>query len=187
MCNKKLLLGIAAVIVIALVGCEDRPQVPDQIAFMHQISVFKRRNDDLNNLEYNGKDGSGRLAPADISEQVKASEREILQFLKQTPHIADQWIATVVGVHRKGAMVVLNASYGMQSYSFHIYDPQGVKIAEQFLGDEEIVFSGNLGPERSMTIFGALAWPTFSLYPTRLSSKHGEITQSMADIPKGKD
>jgi hypothetical protein len=185
--NRKLFCCFVVAIVIALVGCEERRQVPDQMAFMHQISVFKLRYEDLNYLEYNGKDSNGRLVPADISEQVKASDREILQYLKDTPRNAVQWIATVVGVHRKGSMVVLNASYGMQSYSFHIYDPQAVKIAEQFTGDEEIVFSGNLGPERSMTIIGALAWPSFSLYPTRLSSKHGEITQSLADIPKAID
>lgn len=154
---------------------------------MHQISVFKRRYQDLDYMESTGEDGHGRLAAADISEQVNASNREILQFMKKTPHNAVQWIATVDRVKRDGAMVVLNAIYGMHSYSFYIYDPQGVKIAEQFTGGEEVVFSGNLGPERSITILGSLVAPSFSMYPTRLSSKHGEITQALADIPKQVD
>jgi hypothetical protein len=182
--NKKLLFCFAVAIVIALSGCEERQKVPDQVAFMHQISLFKRRYQDLDYMESTGEDGHGRLAAADISEQVKSSNREILEFMKKTPHNAFQWIATVDRVKRDGAMVVLNAIYGMHSYSFYIYDPQGVKIAEQFIGGEEVVFSGNLGPERSITILGSLVAPSFNMYPTRLSSKHGEITQSLADILK---
>lgn len=170
-------------VIFALNGCGDqRPKNPDQIAFMKKIQILKSEKDRLDIIEFRGKDSEGRVAPADIDSQVKQIEQEILNLLKHTSIDAVQWNATVSYVKRKDGAIVVYSYYGSQHYELVIFDTQSIKIAESLVKDDEINFSGNLGSETSATLFGALASQDFSLYPTSVLSKYGEMKQSPIQV-----
>lgn len=169
-------------IIFALVGCDHRPDNPEQIAFMKRIQSLKSEKDRLDILAFNGKDNSGKIAPADIDAQVEKIEQEILHFIKESTPDAVQWNAKVSSVQRNDSGIVVYAYYGSHHFDLNIFDAQAIKIAENFIEDDEIKFSGNLGPETSITLFGALSSPEFSLYPTSILSKYGEIKQSPTQV-----
>jgi len=169
-------------IIFALLGCDNGPKNPEQIAFMGKIQSLGAEKDRLSMTALTGKDSSGRVAPADIDSQVEKTEQAILQLIKGSPPDVIQWNAKVNSVQRSGSEIIVHSSYGSQYYDLLIIDPQSVKIAEQFLENDKITFSGNLGPERSRTLFGALSTQEFSFHPTSVVSKYGEIKQSASAI-----
>lgn len=159
-------------------GCGDqRPQNKEQIAFMSKIQRLESEKNRLDIIDFRGTDDEGRVAPADIDLQLKKIEQEILLLLKKTPIDANQWNATVSSVRRNGDEIIVRSHYGSQRYELVIFDAQSIKVAEQLIEDDEINFSGNLGAETSKTLFGALVAQDFSLYPTNVSTKYGEIKQ----------
>ena len=181
--QASILLYFLLAIVFSLNGCGDqRPQNPEQIAFMKKIQSLKSEKDRLDIIEFSGKDSKGRIAPADIDSQVKKIEQEILHLLKNASIDAVQWNAKVSSVQRKGGEIVVHSYYGSQYYDLVIFDAQSIKIAEKLIEDDEINISGNLGSETSTTLFGALTSQDFSLYPTSVLSKHGEIKQSPIQV-----
>ena len=131
---------------------------------------------------FRGTDSSGRIAPADIKVQVEGIEKEILHFLRDTRPDTDNWYATVNSIKRIGSELVIHSSYGSHHYALLIFDPLAIKVAEQLVEGDKIVFSGNLGAELSTTLWGGLSSPEFNLYPTQVSSKRGEIRQTQNAI-----
>ncbi|MBM3576038.1 MAG: hypothetical protein FJX39_10065 [Alphaproteobacteria bacterium] len=176
--NQAVFLYFLLAMALILNGCGDqRPQNPEQIAFMKKIQSLKSEKDRLDIIDFRGKDDEGRIAPADIDSQVKKIEQEILHLLKNASVDAVQWNAKVSSVRRNGGEIVVHSYYGSQYYDLMIFDAESIKIAEKFIEDDEINFSGNLGSETSRTLFGALTSQEFSLYPTSVLSKYGEIKQ----------
>lgn len=174
-------LMFSIAIVLVLTACSDaRPTVPDQIAFIHQISLFEARNTHLNYMNIKGKDENGELPPEDLAEQIAKSDQEILKFLNSRPK-AVQWIASVVDVRRENKQIFISASYRNQSYGLILFDEQAKKAAEKLKEDDEIAFTGVLCPEQSRTKFGALLAPEFLIAPSDLSSKYGQIKQSSSE------
>ena len=176
----KLLLLLT--LIFSLAGCDQMPENPEQMAFLEKIRNLKSEKDHLDGISFRGTDESGKIAPADIEEQANKNEYEILQLLKESPLEVVQWSAKVSNIVRSDEGLIIHSFYGSQHYDLIIFDSQAVKIAENFIEDDLIKFSGNLGPEQSSTIFGALSSQDFSLYPTNIISTHGEIKQSQAEI-----
>ena len=175
---------MAIAIALCLTGCSDkRTTVPEQISFINQISAYEKQNDHLRYMKLRGKDENKELPPENLADQIAESDREILKFLKNPPK-AVQWIATVVDVRRQKNEIFISSGYRNQAYGLIIFDEQAKKIAEQFKEDDEIIFTGILFPEQSLSILGALSLPEFRIEPTQLSSKYGQITQSPKDISK---
>ena len=171
------------VITFALVGCGYfRPQNPEQITFMEKTQSLYSEKMRLSIISFAGKDASGKVAPSDIDSQVEKIEQEILHLLKDSRPEVVKWNATVSSVKRNGDEIVIHSLYGSHHYRLNIFDAQSIKIAENLLEDDEITFSGNLGAETSLTLFGAVSLSEFSLYPTSVVSKHGEIKQSTSVI-----
>lgn len=169
---------------VFILGCDQGPKNPDQIAFIKKIQGLKSEKDRLDVIAFRGTDSSGRIAPADIKSQGDVIEKEIVRFLKVAGPDAIQWNARVGSVSRNGSEIIVHSTYGSQYYDLMIFDAQSIKIAEQFVEDDKINFTGNLGPETSITLFGALSSQEFTLYPSSVTSKYGEIKQSSAEISK---
>lgn len=184
--NTICLLILMTMVSISLSGCDQPPENTEQVAFLHGIRILKSQ---LSNLEstalsnaFLDKNSLEKRDQNEIDELVAKKEEEINKFLHSSPPNAVLWNAEVLDVKRSGDDIVINAEYGEQIYRLKIIDQQAKEIAKSFAEGDKIKFSGNIGQEVSKTLFGALAAPEFSLYPTSVLSKHGEIKQLPAEV-----
>ena len=182
MAAKRVPVLIAATLLSVILGCDNGPKNSDQIAFITKIHQLQSKKDKLDVVSWRGKDDSGRMAPSDISTQIKEVESEIWSVLKNSKLDANQWNASVISVKRSENDILIHSAYGSQDYYLNVFDENSKKIAEQFKEDDKITFSGNLGAERSQTLFGATMNQDFLIYPTRISSSYGEIRQDEAIV-----
>ena len=149
----------------------------DQRNFVRLLSDMKSQLSDTNWAAITGKGEGGRLAPEDIDDQLQALRNQVDFLLGAGSPVAKLWKASVSGVTRDGPFVVLHAHYGSHQYELYMFDSTSKDQAQQLKEDDEILFSGNLGPERSMMRWAALAVPSYRLYPTYVTNGTLEIKQ----------
>ena len=149
----------------------------NQHEFMRLLSDMERQLSDTNWAAITGKGKDGNLAPENIDEQLQALRSQVDFILGAGSPAAKLWKASVNGVTRDGPYVVLHVHYGSHQYALYIFDSVSKEQVQQLKEDDEILFSGNLGPERSMMRWAALAVPSYRLYPTYVTNGSLEIKQ----------
>lgn len=171
-------------IVSGIIGCDNGPVNQEQINFINNIKQLESEKTKLNITSFRGKDDSGRIAPEDISSQIKEIKQEILTLLNNPNIDAKQWYASVVSVKRNGTDLILHSAYGSQDYYLTIFDDKSKKIVEQLIENDKITFTGKLGPDTSKSLLGAISNQLFSIYPTSVQTSHGEITQMPTEVKR---
>lgn len=153
-----------------------------QQEFVQLISKMGEELTNKNLVALTGKGADGKLAPEDIDNQVQNLRNEADFVLSAGSPVAKLWKARVTGVTRDGPYVVLHASYLGHQYDLYMFDEQAKELAQRLEDDDGILFSGNLGPERSLTRWGAFTSPSYLFYPTYVTNGTLEIKQSADQV-----
>jgi len=156
----------------------------EQREFVKILSVLQNKLIEKNVYALTGKDKEGKLAPEDIDDQVQELRNQADFIFGAGSPSAKLWKATVLGLTRDGPFVVIHASYLGHQYKLYMFGDTSKEQAQLLNEEEEILFSGNLGPERSLTRWGALAAPSYRLYPTYVTNGTLEIKQNADEIRK---
>jgi hypothetical protein len=122
------------------------------------------------------------LQPENLDQQIAEKQRKLDELLGDKGRQANSWNAEVESLIRDGSNIIIRASYGGHFYRLQIFDPRAKKIAEQIKAEDQIVFSGKVGAEASITKTGAALAPEFYFPPTEILWKSAKITQSLSAI-----
>lgn len=111
---------------------------------------------------------------------IKEAKSSANAFLQHTSHHADHWCATVATVSEHNGEVWLEAEESRLTFRMRIADPAVKPWASSRQRGDRLEFSGNLGPERSLSLEGGLSRPEFTFWPQalRLTSETVEQQQS---------
>lgn len=114
----------------------------------------------------------------------KKAEETAKAFLKETVVTADNWKATVDKIRDGRNSTYLVSQYKTHTYTMRIADPVIKDWVSTLKTGDEIIFSGELGKERSVTVEGGLRNPEFTFFPAkiRLASDSSDRTQSSESI-----
>ncbi len=160
------------------VSCtDDTPKNSQQLDFISQITNFNDALTDLQTTKLIGNAQDGSLPPENIDELISTKTREVREFLGNPPY-ANLWNAKIYDIRRNGALIEISAGYAdVQHYTLKIADPAAKRIAESLRADTMIQFSGQLSPEGSATLLGALTYPEFEVYPVLVTIGSNELRQ----------
>lgn len=161
---------------IHLTGCSGPPPNDEQENFVRSYRVLKN---DLQSLKIDKMIGlfGNRLLPENISQTIDEKQKELDALLHNKDRSASSWRAEVDGIYREGSDVVITASYEGIFFRMTIFNETAKKIAEGIKAGDQIVFSGILGSEVSLTDFGASLAPEFCFYPSEIRWKSMVLNQ----------
>ncbi|PMM32477.1 hypothetical protein [Vibrio lentus] len=147
---RKVLLSV--IMGLSLVGCGNSDEPKQQKDFYQKIEQLEKE------LAI-AKDSSNTLI-------IDKKEKEIKRFLKNNQQQAQDWIGEVSHVRRDDqGRLRIKLENRNQEYTLNIIDLKAIEYASNFKAGDEVVFTGKLGAERSITISGALDNPEFKLIP----------------------
>lgn len=139
---------------LILIGCSGSDVPSSQTEFARLILAFEDR--------YKAADRSGNEV------QKSAVEAEIIQFLRETPHRADDWRATVKSISDGDGHRMVVAKHRDMEFTLKLIDEKAKLWGAGLERGAEIEFSGQLGRENSITIYGGLAEPEFAFFPEQV-------------------
>ena len=102
--------------------------------------------------------------------EIKDFENKFKKELKDTNRAVSSWVGSFVSSTLNNDKLTIELSNGDQTYYLILVDPKVIEYSKKFKKDDQILFSGNLGNESSLTINGALSEPEFRFYPTKIST-----------------
>ena len=102
--------------------------------------------------------------------EIKDFENKFKKELKDTNRAVSSWVGSFVSSTLNNDKLTIELSNGDQKYYLILVDPKVIEYSKKFKKDDQILFSGNLGNESSLTINGALSEPEFRFYPTKIST-----------------
>lgn len=155
-----------------------------QRAYALRLKQIDRTLMDKNISNFVGKGENGTLLPEDIHEQIANLRAEADYMLGAGVPKAKLWKGTVTGLRRDGRFVVLSAFYMGQHYKLYLFDAAAKERVQLWKEDDEILFSGNLGSEQSVTRWGGLTSPSFEFFPTYITDGKLEIQQPADQVAK---
>ena len=133
----------------------------------------------------------GGGTPPEIPEQEKfnskfisdkTTDAQIDQLRSERSHIVKNWDAYVDNVREDGPFTIIDARYHEQKYHLFLFENEAKKNGMMLTKNSHLIFSGDLGPEQSITRFGARSAPEFEFYPTSVVSGAMSITQDPLKI-----
>ena len=155
----------------------------EQVDFVRKIRVLSSELEKIRTNAIVGKLNLGhQLPPKDLDEKLEIQKKVATDFLDSTQPIAVLWKAEITSLRREGDLIIIGSNYENQFYYLKIFDSKAKEIAERFSKEDKITFSGKLGRETSITLWGALKTPEFILYPTLVRNKSAELSQSAESI-----
>ena len=178
---------VAAILAIALTtslfGCYSSADIPtaQQEDF---ILKLRRLSSEMDRVKSERSGQDGKLPPRDLEDRIAKKEQEVDDAMHHSTPVAVNWNANIDELERSGGLIVVRTSYKEQRYVLRVFHEQAMKVAETFAVGDKIVFSGNLGPERSVTRYGAFLNPEFALYPTSIRKGAIELTQPSEVVEK---
>lgn len=143
---------------ILLTACESSIDEP------HEQRDFKSLITSLSK-EYESSQNSGNELV------IKNFEKKFESELKGKNRPVSAWVGKFVSSDLHGEELTIELSNDNQIYHLVLVDPKTIEYSKQFKKDDLILFSGNIGPESSLTINGALREPEFRFYPTKISTR----------------
>lgn len=164
-----LLIAFCATIIIASCSKPEPPQ--DQAAISQRTAAFAAQIKQA-------RDSNNDIA-------VKESEKAAKEYLSSINASANGWQAVVEKVtEQQDGAVVIYAKSITQEYALQLVDPRAKTWAAAVGAGTQILFSGQVGPERSITLDGGLSNPEFRLYPTaiRRAKEKTETVQAQEHI-----
>jgi hypothetical protein len=110
---------------------------------------------------------------------IDAIKPEIERFLHQTNRRADNWQATIEDVRLDAGKIIITATFETQKYLLILLSADAKNKAAALTNGDQIIFTGGLSPERSLTINGGLTEQEFMTEPDSISipNKAINITQ----------
>jgi hypothetical protein len=172
-------LGLALALLAG--GCSESTN-PEQDAFVSQVrSLSSRLGDHQSTALVEGLIGSQQVA-ASSNEAIKKLDSEVRRLFHETRTTASSWRAEVERIEPVDGLVVVKTAYGNQLYRLKLFDESAKSAVARLTKGDEILFSGVLGPERSLTQFGSLASPVFEFYPTTIAVRGSTLSQATAEI-----
>lgn len=171
----KMLPALLTAILIAA-GC-DSSNNPKQSAVPDTQSIYSEQVQQQKELLDQAKKTNNELIEKKAEETAKS-------FLKNNQATADNWKATVDKIRDSGDSTEIISQHKTHTYTMRIADPALKDWASTLKNGDQIIFSGNLGNERSVTIEGGLRNPEFTFFPAsiRLASETTGRTQSDESI-----
>lgn len=115
-----------------------------------------------------------------ISDKSTDSQIDQLRYAKSNP--AKNWNAWVENVRDDGPYTIIDARYGSQKYRLFLFENDAKQKAKTLAIDAHFIFTGDLGPELSLTRIGARSSPEFEFYPSTVISGGLAITQDPSRI-----
>lgn len=102
---------------------------------------------------------------------IKKAEEAATDFLKGKTTTADNWKATVEEVRSMEITTDIIGQYKTQTYTMRLADPKLKAWAATLKSGDNLIFSGSLGKERSITIEGGLRNPEFTFFPVSIRTE----------------
>ena len=159
-----------------LLGCADENRNAVQYDFVHKIHILTEELLDMRVSWVLGKGKGGGLPPEDLDKQID-KKKETLSNLLENPPYAEDWSASIIGLRREDASIVISATFGNTMYLMTIDEPDAKRIAENLREGDKIIFTGRLMSEGSLTPLGAFFSPHFPVYPTELTRGDRTLSQ----------
>lgn len=177
----KFLYAPIVFVLIQIAACSGPAENKEQENFIKNVRTLKS---ELQNLQTEKLVGwmSKNLQPENLGQQIEEKQRKLDELLGDKSRQANSWNAEVDSLIRDGSNIVIRASYGDHFYRLEIFDPSAKKIAEEIKAGDQIVFSGRIGAETSITKTGAALAPEFYFPPSEILWKTKKIVQSVAAI-----
>lgn len=153
---------IAAVIISTTVACSSgdskkQPQAPQS---QKNLSELAAKNHTALEAAQNTEN---EIAKKEAERQALAvAEKD----LKGRTFIADNWVAKVKNVREINKYPEVIAEFENQTYTLRIPEKTMKSWVSTLIIGETIIFSGNLGTERSVSTSGAARNPEFKFFPT---------------------
>jgi hypothetical protein len=177
----KFLYATITFVLIHVAGCGGPSENKEQEAFIKNFRTLKSELQDLQTDKLVGW-MSKNLQPENLGQQIEEKQRKLDELLGDKSRQANSWNAEVDSLIRDGSKIIIRASYGGHFYGLEIFDPSAKKIAEEIKAGDQIVFSGRVGAETSITKTGAALAPEFRFPPTEILWKSAKISQSLSAI-----
>jgi hypothetical protein len=177
----KFLYAPIVFVLIQVAACGGPTENKEQESF---IKTFRILRSELQNLKADKLVGwlDKNLQPENLDQQIAEKQRKLDELLGNKGRQANSWNAEVDSLIRDGSNIIIRASYGDHFYQLQIFDPSAKKIAEQIKAGDQIVFSGKVGAEASITKTGASLAPEFYFPPTEILWKSTKISQALSVI-----
>jgi hypothetical protein len=142
-----------AAFMLGLFACSGNNEPAGQAEFSRALAEVRQH--------YDAASDSGN----DVKKQEAEHQAEV--FLRKTLQRADDWVGVVESVSAHPAMSV-TLTHRDHEYRLVMVDPRAIQYAATLNAGDGVVFSGDMGVERSMTIRGGLREPEFEFAPERL-------------------
>jgi hypothetical protein len=113
-----------------------------------------------------------------------ATDAQIDALRTAPPRQVKEWQATVKNVTEKSNYTVIHTEFRNQTYELWIFEPEARVKARQMYAKTDVVFSGQLLEEKSITRAGAKENPEFGVYASRIIGGGLEIAQSAEGIAR---
>ncbi|MDC5753840.1 hypothetical protein OPW41_18220 [Vibrio europaeus] len=147
----------ASFLSVALFGCSDSAEPLSQKALYEELET-------LESAWKKAKSAKNELL-------VEEKEQSIKSFLSVN-RTAENWVGKVEKVSQNSeGNISVKLAHRNQNYTLIIVDPSAKQTARNLTNNETLLFSGELGKERSFTIGGALDNPEFSFPPVSFKLK----------------
>jgi hypothetical protein len=182
----KFLSVLIVSVLIQVAGCGGPSENTEQKNFVKTFRILKSELQDLKTEKLVGWLDKN-LQPENLDQQIAEKQRKLDDLLGDKGRQANSWNAEVDSLIRDGSNIIIRASYGGHFYRLQIFDPEAKKVVEQIKAGEQIVFSGKVGAEASITKAGAVLAPEFYFPPTEILWKSTTISQTVSVIEARND
>jgi len=176
----KIISVIFLLILTVTVGCSPSENT-DQENFIKSIRAIVSELRELQSEKLFGW-LDNNLRPEGVDGKISEKQRQLDQLLGDKDRKAKSWNAEVDSLARDGSNILIWSSHGGHTYQLKIFDSEAKKIVEEIKAGDEIIFSGVIGAEASLTKTGATLAPEFHFSPSEILWKSVKITQPESEI-----